>query len=47
MTLLIGRAELVAGLEQRLQAGRNRFVLLAGPPGIGTSAVAEHLARRH
>ncbi|MEU6263640.1 helix-turn-helix transcriptional regulator [Saccharopolyspora shandongensis] len=44
---LIGRAELVAGLEQRLRAGHNRFVLLAGPPGIGKSAVAEHLLRRH
>lgn len=44
---LIGRAELVADLEQRLRSGRNRFVLLAGPPGIGTSAIAEHLLRRH
>ena len=44
---LIGRAELVAGLEQRLRSGRNCFVLLAGPPGIGTSAIAEHFARHH
>ncbi|MGW4128630.1 LuxR C-terminal-related transcriptional regulator [Amycolatopsis japonica] len=44
---LIGRAEIVAGLEKSLQTGHNRFVLLAGPPGIGTSAIAAHLARRH
>ncbi|MFC7339858.1 LuxR C-terminal-related transcriptional regulator [Saccharopolyspora griseoalba] len=43
---LIGRDELVAGLEQTLQTGRSRFVLLTGPAGIGTSALAEHLARR-
>ncbi|MGW4523943.1 LuxR C-terminal-related transcriptional regulator [Amycolatopsis sp. NPDC004378] len=43
---LIGRAELVAGLEQGLRTG-HRFVLLAGPPGIGTSAIAEQLAQRH
>ncbi|MFC9249864.1 helix-turn-helix transcriptional regulator [Amycolatopsis thailandensis] len=44
---LIGRAQLVAGLEQHLQTGRNRFVLLSGPPGIGTSAIAKHLKQRH
>ena len=37
----------MAGLEQRLRTGRNCFVLLAGPPGIGTSAIAGHLARHH
>ncbi|MCR6487413.1 LuxR C-terminal-related transcriptional regulator [Amycolatopsis sp. OK19-0408] len=46
MTPLIGRAELVAGLQQLLRTGPSRFVLLAGPPGIGTSALAAHLARR-
>ncbi|MEU5259777.1 LuxR C-terminal-related transcriptional regulator [Amycolatopsis sp. NPDC021455] len=44
---LVGRAELVAGLEQRLQTGHNRFVLLAGPPGIGATAIAGQVARRH
>ncbi|MFJ9784814.1 LuxR C-terminal-related transcriptional regulator [Amycolatopsis sp. NPDC101161] len=47
MAPLIGRAELVAGLEQALRPGPGRFVLLAGPPGIGTSALAAHLAGRH
>lgn len=44
---LIGRGELVAGLEQRLRTGHSRFVLLTGPAGMGTSALAEHLARHH
>ena len=43
---LIGRAELVAGLEQSLRAGSGRFVLLSGPAGIGKSAVVQHLLRR-
>ncbi|MFJ7218844.1 LuxR C-terminal-related transcriptional regulator [Amycolatopsis sp. NPDC098790] len=47
MAPLIGRAELAAGLERLLRTGPGRFVLLAGPPGIGTSALAGHLAGRH
>ncbi|RRO20692.1 helix-turn-helix transcriptional regulator [Saccharopolyspora rhizosphaerae] len=43
---LIGRTELVAGLEQILRSGQNRFVLLSGPPGIGSSTLADHLAGR-
>lgn len=44
---LIGRADLVTGLAHRLRAGHARFVLLAGPSGIGTSALAAHLAGEH
>jgi DNA-binding CsgD family transcriptional regulator len=44
---LIGRAGLVAGLEQRLRTGPAAFVLLAGPAGIGTSAIAGYLRSRH
>ncbi|MEB3369855.1 LuxR C-terminal-related transcriptional regulator [Saccharopolyspora mangrovi] len=44
---LIGRGELMAALEALLQSGQSRFVLLSGPPGIGSSTLAEHLAARH
>ncbi len=45
-TDFVGQAALLADTEHALRAGGTPAVVLSGPPGIGKSAVALHLASR-
>src|SRR5262245_10211294 len=44
LTRLIGRKQEVTALQRALQRGDTRFLTLTGPPGIGKTRLAMHLA---